>query len=413
MLPCNRFCDRTDSDHFGSTVEPEGFMMQDIIKRLRSVQNRLMLDLPKRLRPFFKRIRTTNRAIIIIGARGTGKTTFMLTQLQDKKYFYFSADHPVAVTVPLYDLVEAIFLEGYDGVFIDEIHYAKDWSRHLKALYDSFPGKTIWGSDSSSIVMRGGIGDLSRRFVYSHMPLLSLREYIYLETGDELQTINPYDEDRKDVFEILKKINVLKWFREYMEHGFRPFYRGNIADYQHKVMNTIEKTLTSDIPFLVPQVSENHFRFMNAVVGHLAVSNIPVLSINSLCKKWGLGKEKLYQLINAMEQANVIRLIRKKNDINVHSIGAKIFLYEPSIYGFFEGSVGNIRESYAAGISMESNRKVFASADETECDFLIDKFKVEVGGKKKDSKKADFVLRDDIDIPEGSIIPLWMLGFEY
>ena len=387
--------------------------MQEIIKRLKSIQNRLLLDLPERLRPFFKTIRTANRAIIITGARGTGKTTFMLTQLQDKKYFYLSADHPVAATVPLYDLVEAIFLEGYEGVFIDEIHYAVDWSKHLKALYDSFPHKIIWGSDSSSVVMRGGIADLSRRFVYTHIPLLSLREYIYLETGDELQVINPYDEDRKNVFEILKKINVLKWFRDYMEHGFRPFYTGNIADYQGKVMNTIIKSMTSDIPFLVPQLSQNHFRFMNAVVGHLAVSNIPTLSINSLCKKWGIGKEKLYQLLNAMEQTNVIRLIRKKNDISLYSIGAKIFLYEPSVYGFFDGNIGNIRESYAAGISIESKRKVFASDNEPEYDFLVDKFKIEVGGKKKKSKKADFVLRDGVDIPDGIVIPLWMLGFEY
>ncbi len=387
--------------------------MQEIIKRLKSVQNRLLLDLPERLRPFFKTIRTTNRAIIITGARGTGKTTFMLTQLQDKKYFYLSADHPIAATVPLYDLVEAIFLEGYEGVFIDEIHYAVDWSKHLKALYDSFPHKIIWGSDSSSVVMRGGIADLSRRFVYTHIPLLSLREYIYLETGDELQVINPYNEDRKNVYKILKKINILKWFRDYMEHGFRPLYTGNIADYQEKVMNTIVKSMTSDIPFLVPQLSQNHFRFMNAVVGHLAVSNIPTLSINSLCKKWGIGKEKLYQLLNAMEQTNVIRLIRKKKDISLYSIGAKIFLYEPSVYGFFDGNIGNIRESYAAGISMESKRKVFASDNEPEYDFLIDKLKIEVGGKKKKSKKADFVLRDGVDIPDGIVIPLWMLGFEY
>jgi predicted AAA+ superfamily ATPase len=387
--------------------------MQEIIKRLKSVQNRLLLDLPERLRPFFKTIRTTNRAIIITGARGTGKTTFMLTQLQDEKYFYLSADHPVAATVPLYDLVEAIFLEGFEGVFIDEIHYAVDWSKHLKALYDSFPHKIIWGSDSSSVVMRGGIADLSRRFVYTHIPLLSLREYIYLETGDELQVIDPYNEDRKNAYEILKKINVLKWFRDYMEHGFRPFYTGNIADYQEKVMNTIVKSMTSDIPFLVPQLSQNHFRFMNAVVGHLAVSNIPTLSINSLCKKWGIGKEKLYQLLNAMEQTNVIRLIRKKKDISLHSIGAKIFLYEPSVYGFFDGNIGNIRESYTAGISMESKRKVFASDNEPEYDFLIDKFKIEVGGKNKKSKKADFVLRDGVDIPDGNVIPLWMLGFEY
>ncbi len=152
---------------------------------------------------------------------------------------------------------------------------------------------------------------------------------------------------------------------------------------------------------------------MNAVIGHLAVSNIPTLSINSLCKKWGIGKEKLYQLLNAMEQTNVIRLIRKKNDVSLFSIGAKIFLYEPSVYGFFDGNIGNIRESYVAGISMESKHKVFASDNESEYDFLIDKFKIEVGGKKKKSKNADFVLRDGIDIPDGIVIPLWMLGFEY
>jgi predicted AAA+ superfamily ATPase len=387
--------------------------MQEIIKRLKGIQNRLMLDLPGRRRPFYKTIRTVNRAIMITGARGTGKTTFLLTQLGDKKYFYFSADNPVASTVSLYDLVEAIFLEGYEGVFIDEIHYAADWSMHIKALYDSFPGKKIWASDSSSIVMRGGIADLSRRFIYVHMPLLSLREYIYLETGDLLETFDPYTEDRKKVYDILKKVNVLKWFREYMDHGFRPFYTGDITDYQKKVMNTIEKSLTADIPFLVPQLSDNHFRFMNAVVGHLAVSTIPTLVVNSLCKKWSIGKEKLYQLLNAMEQAKVIRVVRKKNDVSLNSIGAKLFLYEPSVYEFFGGNIGNVRESYVAGISMESNRKVFASVDETACDFLIDDYKVEVGGKRKAAKQADFVLRDDIDIPDSNIIPLWMLGFEY
>ncbi len=387
--------------------------MKEILKRLKTIQNRLQANVPERLRPYFKKINTTDRAIIITGARGTGKTTFMLSRLEEDKFFYFSADNPMVATVPLFDLVEAIFLEGYEGVFIDEIHYALDWSRHLKAIYDSFPGKIIWASDSSSVVMRGGLADLSRRFVLTHIPLLSLREYIYLVSGDELEILSPYTGDRKSVNKIIKNINVLKYFREYMEHGFRPLFLENPVDYQKKVMNTVEKSLTSDIPFLVPQLSGNHFRFMNAIVGHLAVSNIPTLSINSLCKKWGMGKEKVYQLINSMEQAKIIRLIRKKNDITINTIGNKIFLYEPSIYSFFGGRLGNIRESFVAGISIESNRKVFASNKEPEYDFLIDDFKVEVGGKSKQPKKADFVLQDDIDIPDGKIIPLWMLAFEY
>jgi predicted AAA+ superfamily ATPase len=389
--------------------------MEEIIKRLKTAQNRLLLGVPERLRLFFKSIRTDNRAIMFTGARGTGKTTFLLTQLEGRYCFYVAADNPVAGTVPLYDLVEYVFLKGYDSVFIDEIHYASDWARHLKAIYDSFPGKIVWASDSSTVLMRGGIADLSRRFVFVHIPLLSLREYIYLDSGVELPLFDPYrlDENKKTVFEILKKINVLKCFRDYMDHGFRPFFTESIPDYQAKVMNTIEKSLTSDIPFLVPQLTENHFRLMNAVVGHLAVSTIPTLSVNSLCKKWGIGKEKLYQLLDAMERANVLRLIRKKKDLSLHSIGSKIFLYEPAVYRFFEGDIGNIRESYAAGISIESKRKVFTSDNEEEYDFQVDKFKVEVGGKKKRSKKADFVLRDDIDIPEDNVIPLWMLGFEY
>ncbi len=106
-------------------------------------------------------------------------------------------------------------------------------------------------------------------------------------------------------------------------------------------------------------------------------------------------------------------MIRKKNDVSLHSSGAKIFLYEPAAYNSFGGNIGNIRESYAAGISIESNRKVFATSDDTTGDFLIDDFKVEVGGKRKALKKADFVLRDDVEIPDDNAIPLWMLGFGY
>lgn len=28
-------------------------------------------------------------------------------------------------------------------------------------------------------------------------------------------------------------------------------------------------------------------------------------------------------------------------------------------------------------------------------------------------KKADFVVRDDVDVPVDNVIPLWMLGLQY
>ena len=38
-------------------------------------------------------------------------------------------------------------MQGYEGVFIDEVHYASQWSQSIKAAYDSFPAKLLWASD--------------------------------------------------------------------------------------------------------------------------------------------------------------------------------------------------------------------------------------------------------------------------
>ena len=82
----------------------------------------------------------------------------------------------------------------------------------------------------------------------------------------------------------------LKATRTMKRNGYRPIFLENAATYSLRLMAMIEKALSSDIPFLVPQLSDNNLRFMNAVVGYLAVSKIPALAVNSLSNQWGLGK---------------------------------------------------------------------------------------------------------------------------
>lgn len=66
--------------------------------------------------------------------------------------------------------------------------------------------------------------------------------------------------------------------------------------------------------YLVPHLGTNHFRLMNAILGYLSQSDIPVLQVNSLCREWNIGKEKLYSLLHAMEQSGLLRMIRKERD---------------------------------------------------------------------------------------------------
>ncbi|WP_235280310.1 AAA family ATPase [Thermotoga sp. Mc24] len=83
--------------------------------------------------------------------------------------------------VPLHDLLHEI-MKNYPGIIIDEVHFLKNWSTILKVLYDSFPDRVIWTSDSSSVLLRKRLSDLSRRFVLIRMPLMSFREFIHFET---------------------------------------------------------------------------------------------------------------------------------------------------------------------------------------------------------------------------------------
>jgi len=385
---------------------------QEIIERLEAIQERLLVYRPEILRPYFKSIKPSSRAVILTGARGTGKTTFLLSRLSDAHLLYFSADNPITSGYSLYDLMEAAFMRGYEGAYIDEVHYAAGWAKDLKAIYDAFPEKIIWASDSSSLALRGGLEDLSRRFLFIRLPLLSFREFVALTTGEEYPVLNAFEAGDRAA-RISKKTNVLKLFRDYLDHGFRPIFIENVSSYAQRIQAMIEKALSSDIPFLVPQLSDNNLRFMNAVVGYLAVSKIPTLAVNSLSNQWGLGKEKLYRLLEAMESAGIIRILRIKSDRRIHTAGRKIFLYEPSVYTYFGGDLGTMREAFVTGIAMESGRKVFASPDEKKGDLVVDDRPIEIGGKSKKKKGADYVVRDDIDLPVGQAIPMWVWGFEY
>ncbi|MGK5085193.1 AAA family ATPase [Bdellovibrionota bacterium FG-1] len=395
-------------------AEPHAFT--EMLTSLKIIESRKRAALPQVRRPIeFDVFQKNHQAMMVTGARGVGKTTLMLQDCAAEEFLYFSADNPILMGVSLYELGEAAFMQGYEGILVDEVHYAKDWSAHLKALYDSFPQKKIWASDSSAIVLRKGMGDLSRRFLVQRLPLLSFREFLILiGAGESFPLLNPFSPDKKAIHSVVSKINIMKHFQNYLKYGFRPFFLESIAQYPEKLMATIDKSLTQDIPFLVPQLSENHYRLMSAVVGYLAKSSVPTLAVNSLCNEWGIGKEKLYQLLQALEAAQVIRIIRKPKDHRLHSIGAKIFLHEPATYGALAGNTGSVREAYCAAALQESGHTVHAAPDEKECDMIVDeKISLEIGGATKKKKKADWVIRDNIDLPAPGVIPMWLLGFGY
>ncbi|MCC5814742.1 MAG: ATP-binding protein [Leptospira sp.] len=374
--------------------------------------------LPDRIRPLFADlIPESPRSVLLYGLRGVGKSTFLIQRAIDEDCVYCSADSFHASKTPLYDLVKKIFQEGYAGVMIDEIHFASDWSRQLKSLYDDFPKKKIWVSDSCNLLVHQSLADLSRRFVPYRLPLLSFREFIYLKEGilfDKLDPENPSPKFQKDI----AKHPILAWFREFVTQGTRPIFQE--GEYPRRIQGLIDKTIYSDLPFYLGTISDNHLRIIKSILAEFIFSPIPTINISGMCSEWGLSKDKLYQILHIMEESELIRILRKKSDNRPNSKGSKILLTDPSVYHSLGGNIGTAREAYfCAYVESHSPKnnfnktEIFASSNEKEFDFEVDEKTYEIGGRNKKPKNAEIVVRDDLDIKVRNSIPMFYYGFGY
>ena len=83
---------------------------------------------------------------------------------------------------------------------------------------------------------------------------------------------------------------------------------------------------------------------------------------------------------------------------------------DPSVYSSLNGNLGSRREAFVYFSVKNAGLQIFASKDEKVADFEVDDFTIEVGGRSKKIKKADYVVRDDTDMPRKGVIPLWSLG---
>jgi predicted AAA+ superfamily ATPase len=375
--------------------------------QLEVAMKRRMQAMPARMRPYSLGLNALPRALVLTGQRGVGKTTCLLHHARGKRFMYLSVDSPLLANASLYETVHGLFMKGFEGVIVDEVHFAKDWSLHAKALYDDFPDRSLWLSDSSALILRTGRADLSRRYVSIAMPLMSFREFLCLRTGRDWPVFDPFV-----TVPLAGDAEILSQFQVYRRTGTRPFFAE--GHFRERMLGIMEKTMQADIPFFLPQITDGNLRLLNAIVGTLAQSTIPRLQVRSLCADWHIGAEKLYQLVFIMESVGLLRIVRKAHDTKANTVGDKLFFGDPVYYDILGGDSGTAREALVAAMLAEAGHSVASSGDETKADFVInDRLVLEVGGASKRPKQADFVIRDDIDQAIGKAIPLWALGFGY
>ncbi len=123
---------------------------------------------------FHDKIQWNERLVGIKGARGVGKTTFILQHIHEtfglsRDCLYVSLDDIAFPYENLVQLAEEFEKSGGKYLFLDEIHKYVNWSQELKNIYDSFLDLHVVFTGSSILDILKGKADLSRRAVVYRM----------------------------------------------------------------------------------------------------------------------------------------------------------------------------------------------------------------------------------------------------
>lgn len=362
------------------------------------------------------------KLIGIIGARGVGKTTFLLQYLKENdlplsKKLYFSAD-----AIDLDSLFEIAFefsKEGGELLIIDEIHKYKNFEIELKKIYDMLSLKVIF-SGSSAIRLDHSKGDLSRRALLYNMKGLSFREFIELKKSIKLPIFTTQEifNNHIDIaYELGNDFKPFEFFQEYLKYGYYPFYFESEQSYLLKLQETINTVIEVDIPSIFP-IEYDKIINLKKLVRLVCQSKPFKVNIKELSAKIGISDyQTLYKYLEYLKRGKILNLLRAK------SKGDSIFVKPDKIYL----ANTNLHYSYCDQVEIGTIREVFFMSmfDEKDItlsskgDFSVeDTFVVEVGGKTKSYNQIkdmpkSYIVSDDIEIGSGNKIPLWLFGFLY
>ncbi len=396
----------------------------DILKQ--KFYNKYALTQISNVRSFINSIDWSNRFIGIKGSRGIGKTTLILQYLKmnyktGNKVLYVSLDDLYFAENSLYSLADNFHKKGGELLAIDEVHRYSNWAIELKNIYDDMPNLKVIFTGSSLLHLQKAKADLSRRVVMYDMPGLSLREFLFFETG---KTFKAYslseilDNHIEIAIEIITQLKPLAYFDNYLNYGYYPFYKENIKSFHSKLDSIVITVLEVDIPQFA-LIQTGNIIYLKKLLSIISNSVPFKPNLKSLSERTGISLNTMKIYLKLLNDADLLQMLYVQDKgINSLNKPEKIYLNNPNLMnnrGIENINLGNLRETFFYN-QVKTNNIVNASK---QSDFLVNnKYTFEIGGKNKKQKQIEgisnaYVVKDDIEIGSDNTIPLWLFGFMY
>lgn len=382
------------------------------------------------LRHFMEEIDWNTRLVVIKGPKGVGKSTLMLQYIKknfeadDRHVLYFSADTNYFSTHSLAEVAGKFAKIGGKHLFIDEVHKYKGWSAEIKEIYDLYKDMHIVLSGSSLIQINDGQADLSRRVVEYEMPGLSMREFLKLDQGLDVEPVsfssllgspNTYCSYVRSI------CHPLEHFRNYLQYGYYPFFIEGKKEYFSRLENVINYIVDVELT-KYRNLEVGNTRSVKALLQVISQMVPYEVDIAKLSRVIGISRPSTLKYLRNLEESNLVRrLFADLSSISDLQKPDKMYLDNTNLlYTLCPGrpEIGTVRETFLANQLASASHQV-EYAGYKKGDFRIDgEMVIEVGGADKGLSQVAgqphaFVAADDIESATLNKIPLWAFGFLY
>lgn len=363
----------------------------------------------------------SSRMIGIKGTRGVGKTTFLLQYAKerfghDRSCLYINMNNLYIQGRGIAEFAGEFHKIGGKVLLIDQVFKHPDWSTELRKCHDLYPNLKIVFTGSSVMRLKEENPELNGIVSSYNLRGFSFREYLNLKAGIGLpsyrlhEILGHHEEIERT---ILEQVNPMQYFKDYLHHGFYPFFLEN-GNYSENLIKTMNMMMEVDI-LLVKQIELKYLPKIKKLFYLLSVSGTGTPNISQLAKDIDVSRSTALNYIKYLADARLINLVYTKGE-DFPKKPARIMMHNPNlIYTIYprRRDSQEVCDTFFANTMWKDH---VVHKGEKQGTFLVDgelQFKVleDEAGMRNNNKFIYAV--NDLESGHGNVIPLWVFGLLY
>ena len=365
-----------------------------------------------------------DRLIGIKGTRGVGKTTFLLQYAkehfrpEDEECLYVNMNNFYFQGHGIAEFAGEFVKHGGKVLLLDQVFKYTGWSKELRKCYDLYPSLKIIFTGSSVMRLKEENPELNGIAKSYNLRGFSFREFLNLQTHNNLRTYSLDDilHHHEDIErKILATVKPLKYFKDYLHHGFYPFFleRRNFAENLLKTMNMMMEV---DI-LLIKQIELKYLNKIKRLFYLLAIEGAKAPNVSQLAHEIETSRATVMKYIKYLADARLINIIYPVGE-DYPKKPAKVMMHNPNLlFSFYplKAEEQDVMETFFVN-SLWKDHTVHHTGKEAS--YLVDDtqlFKVcEANPESKMRYNPRTIYaRYGTEVGTDNKIPLWLFGFLY